>query len=210
MKLRLALAAATFASAAAIGAESPPAAVPAKAQQTASEVCAACHGVDGNSPTPENPNLAGQIPEYMTKQLMNFKSPEGKKAERENAIMAGMVAALSPEDMRNLGAYYGAQRAKPGFATDTATVELGQRIYRAGIVEKGVPACSGCHGVTGLGLPMQYPRLAGQHTQYTVAQMQAWRTGARANDPNKMMRMIAAKMTDAEIKAVSDYIAGLR
>jgi len=210
MKLRLALVAATFASAAAIGAEPPLTADPAKAQETAAQVCAACHGVDGNSPTPANPKLAGQIPAYTTKQLINFKAADGKKPERDNAIMAGMVAALSPDDMRNLGAYYAAQTAKPGVATDTATVEVGQQIYRAGIVEKGVPACSGCHGVTGLGVPNQYPRLAGQFAEYTEAQMQAWRNGARANDPNKMMRMIAAKMTDAEIKAVADYIAGLR
>ena len=210
MKLRLALAAAAFTTGTAIGAEPPPKADPAKAQQTVSQVCAACHGVDGNSPLPVNPNLAGQIPEYIAKQLMNFKAAEGKKAERENAIMAGMVAALSPEDMRNLAAYYGGQTAKPGFARNTDTVELGQRIFRAGLVDKGVPACAGCHGATGLGMPKQYPRLAGQHPEYTEVQMKAWRSADRANDPGKMMRMLAARMSDAEIKAVADYIAGLR
>jgi cytochrome c553 len=209
MKLRLALAAAMFVSGAAVGAE-PPKADPAKAQQTANQVCAACHGPDGNSPTPANPKLAGQVPEYITKQLMNFKSADGSRAERENPIMAGMVAALSPDDMRNLGAYYAGQKAKPGFATSTATIELGQQIYRAGIVDRGVPACAGCHGATGLGMPKQYPRLAGQYPEYTETQMKAWRSAARANDPNKMMRMIAARMSDAEIKAVADYIAGLR
>jgi cytochrome c553 len=210
MNLRLALVAATFASGAAIGAEPPSKADPAKAQQTAAQVCAACHGADGNSPTPVNPNLAGQVPEYITKQLLNFKAAEGKKAERENAIMVGMVATLSPDDMRNLGAYYAGQTAKPGFAKNAATVELGQRIYRAGIVDKGVPACAGCHGATGLGMAKQYPRLAGQHADYTEAQMKAWRTAERANDPSKMMRMIGARMSDGEIKAVADYIAGLR
>jgi len=210
MKLRLALVAATFASGTAIGAEPPPKAEPAKAQQTAAQVCAACHGADGNSPTSANPIIAGQIPEYLAKQLMNFKAAEGKKAERENAIMAGMVAALSPEDMRNLGAYYGGQKARTGFAKNAATVELGQRIYRAGIADKGIPACAGCHGATGLGTAKQYPRLAGQYTEYTEAQMKAWRSAERANDPNKMMRMIGARMSDAEIQAVADYIAGLR
>jgi len=210
MKLRLALMVATFASGAAIGAEPPAKADPAKAQQTAAQVCVACHALDGNSPTSANPNLAGQIPEYITKQLMNFKAAEGKKAERENPIMAGMVAALSAEDMRNLGAYYGGQTAKPGVATNAATVELGRHIYRAGVVEKGIPACAGCHGATGLGMPKQYPRLAGQYAEYTEAQMKAWRSATRANDPNKMMRMIAAKMSDAEIQAVADFIAGLR
>ncbi|MCC6610414.1 MAG: cytochrome c4 [Burkholderiales bacterium] len=209
MKPRLALVAAMFVSGAVIGAESPKA-DPAKAQQTASQICAACHGPDGNSLVPENPKLAGQVPEYITKQLMDFKAVDGKKAERENAIMGGMVATLSPDDMRNLGAYYGGQAAKPGFATNAATVSLGQAIYRAGIVDRGVPACSGCHGVTGLGLAKQYPRLAGQYAEYTETQMKAWRSAARANDPNKMMRMIAARLTDAEIKAVADYAAGLR
>lgn len=208
--LRLALVAAMFASGAVLGAEPPPKADPAKAQQTASQVCAACHGPDGNSPTSANPKIAGQVPEYIAKQLMNFKPADGKKAERENPIMAGMVAALTPDDMRNLAAYYATQSAKPGAATNTATVELGQHIYRAGIAEKGVPACAGCHGATGLGMAKQYPRLAGQYAEYTEAQMVAWRSAARANDPNKMMRMIAARMSDAEIKAVSDYIAGLR
>jgi len=213
MKIRLALLSAALASGVAgvaISAESMPKADPAKAQQTVSQVCAACHGPNGQSPLPENPHLAGQIPEYITKQLMNFKAVDGKPAERVNPIMAGMVASLTPEDMRNLGAYFAAQPPHEGFARNTATIELGQRIYRGGIVSQGIPACSGCHGATGAGVPAQYPRLAGQHPEYIEAQMKAWRSGARANDPAKMMRTIAAKMSDEQIKAVADYIAGLR
>jgi cytochrome c553 len=121
-----------------------------------------------------------------------------------------MVANLTPEDMRNLGAYYAAQKPNEGFAHNTATLELGQQIYRGGIVSAGIPACGSCHGATGAGMPAQYPRLAGQHPEYIEAQMKAWRSGERANDPARMMRTIAAKMSDAQIKAVADYIAGLR
>lgn len=213
MRIRLALLGAALASggvSVASAAETLPKADPAKAQQTVSQVCAACHGPTGQSPLPENPHLAGQIAEYTTKQLMNFKAAEGKQAERVNPIMAGMVANLTPEDMRNLGAYFAAQTPNKGFARNTATVELGQQIYRGGIASQGIPACSGCHGATGAGMPAQYPRLAGQHPEYIEAQMKAWRSGARANDPGKMMRTIAEKMSDPQIKAVADYIAGLR
>lgn len=182
----------------------------AKGQAIASTVCAACHGSDGNSPTPANPKLAGQIPEYTYKQLNNFKAAPGKEAERKNPIMAGMVANLSSEDMRNLAAYFGRQTQSPGFAKNKETIELGRKIWRAGIADRGVAACAGCHGPAGAGLPSQYPRLAGQYAEYTEAQMKAWRSGERANDPNRMMRSIAAKLTDREIAAVSDYIAGLR
>ncbi len=210
MKIRLALLCAALASGAALAAEPAPKADPAKAQQTASQVCAACHGAAGQSAIPANPNLAGQIPEYIAKQLMNFKAADGKPAVRANPIMAGMVANLTPEDMRNLAAYYAAQTPSTGAAQNTATVELGQQIFRGGIASQGIPACGSCHGATGAGLPVQYPRLAGQHPEYIEAQMKAWRSGERANDAGKMMRTIAAKMSDAQIKAVADYIAGLR
>jgi cytochrome c553 len=189
-----------------------PAAKPdaAAGQKIAAGVCAACHGADGNSPTAINPSLAGQIPEYTYKQLVNFKAAEGKEPERKNAIMQGMVAGLSSQDKRNLAAYFAAQTPAPGSAKNKDTIELGQRIYRAGIAERGIPACASCHGATGGGMPAQYPRLAGQHAEYTVAQMKAWRAGERANDANRMMRSISARMSDAEIAAVSDYIAGLR
>jgi cytochrome c553 len=183
----------------------------AKGQQIATQVCAACHGNDGNSTAPVNPKLAAQIPEYLAKQLANFKpGAGGRPAERENAIMAGFAAALSPDDMRNVAAYYSAQRLQPDKARNKDTIEIGQRIYRGGLAERGVPACAGCHGPRGEGVPAQFPALAGQFADYIDAQLKAFRAGARANDPNRMMRMTAAKLTDAEMKAVSDYIAGLR
>lgn len=182
----------------------------AKAQDTAKQVCSACHATDGNSQIAANPKLAGQFPEYLHKQLANFKPAGGKKAERENAVMAGMVAALSPDDMRNLAAYYAGQPAKPGNARNKDLVALGQKIYRGGIAAKGVAACAACHGPNAAGMPAQYPRLSGQHAEYTEVQLKSFRAGERANDPNSMMRAVAAKLSDREIQAVADYIAGLR
>ena len=211
MKLRCALIAAALTSGAALAAQPLPKADSAKGQQIATQVCAACHGPDGNSTAPANPKLAAQHPEYLAKQLANFKpSAGGKPAERENAIMAGFAAALSPDDMRNVAAFYAAQKLIPEKARNKDTIELGQRIFRAGIAERGVAACAGCHGPRGEGIPAQFPALAGQYADYTDAQLKAFRSGARANDPNKMMRMTAARLSDAEIKAVADYIAGLR
>ena len=180
-----------------------------KGQTIAAQVCAACHGADGNSPTPVNPKLAGQIPEYLQKQMRNFKPEDGKKATRENPVMMGMVAGLSAEDMRNVAAYYGSRNLKGGATRGRDTAALGQKIYRGGDVSRGLPACAGCHGPNGAGVPVQYPRLSGQYMEYTEAQLRAFRSGQRANDLNAMMRAIAAKMSDAEIRAVSDYIAGL-
>ena len=181
-----------------------------KGQSIANKTCAACHGADGNSPTPANPKLAGQIPEYLHKQLVNFKPVAGKKADRESPIMAGMVANLSAEDMRNVAAYYAAQPASPGSARNKDTLALGRKIWRGGDIAKGLPACAGCHGAGGAGVPAQYPRLAGQYAGYTEAQLKAFRSGDRSNDANKMMQGIAVKMSDLEILAVADYIAGLR
>lgn len=182
-----------------------------KAQQIASTICAGCHGADGNSVAPVNPKLAGQIPEYITKQLQNFKAVDGKPAERPNPIMGGMAATLTPEDMKALGVYFAGQKLNPEKAKgDKASLDLGQKIFRAGDPSKGLPACAGCHGVAGAGLPAQFPRLAGQYAEYTEAQLRAFRLRERTNDPNGMMRDVAIKMTDAEIKAVSDFIAGLR
>lgn len=180
-----------------------------KGQAIAAQVCAACHGADGNSPTPVNPKLAGQIPEYLQKQMRNFKPEDGKKAARDNPVMMGMVAGLSAEDMRNVAAYFGSQNLKGGAAQGRDTAALGQKIYRGGDMSRGLPACAGCHGPNGAGVPVQYPRLSGQYMEYTEAQLKAFRSGQRANDLNAMMRVIAAKMSDAEIRAVSDYIAGL-
>lgn len=182
---------------------------PAKAQQIVTQVCSACHGADGNSTVP-NPNLAGQHPEYLLKQLMNFKSQDGKPAERSNAVMSGMAAPLSDEDMRNLAAYFANQKPKPGAARDPELARLGQSIYRGGIMAKGIAACASCHSPNGAGMPAQFPRLAGQHADYTAAQLKAFRTGERANDPNNMMRTIAARLSDKEVSAVAEYIAGLR
>lgn len=183
---------------------------PAKGKAVAAQICVACHGVDGNSPLPANPKIAGQIQEYLHKQLANFKVVAGKKPERENAIMGAMAAPLSAEDLRNVSAWYASQKSTAGVAKNKDTVTLGQKLYRGGDTEKGLPACAACHGASGAGVPSQYPRLAGQYAEYTELQIKAFRDGQRANDANKMMRMVAAKMSDREIRAVSDYIAGMR
>lgn len=182
---------------------------PAKGQATAA-MCAGCHGPDGNSVAPVNPSLAGQHKDYIVKQLSNFKAAEGKPATRNNPIMNGMVAALAEEDMHNVAAWFSSQKLKPAVAKDEKLVAIGQKLWRGGDLAKNVPACAGCHGAAGAGLPAQYPRLAGQFPEYTEAQLKAFRSGERANDAEKVMRMIAAKMTDEEIKAVADYAAGLR
>ena len=183
----------------------------AKGQALAGQVCAACHNADGNSAIAANPILAGQFSEYLAKQLINFKANAEGKAERSNPIMAAQVASLSTDDMRNLASYYSQQKMKPQSARQKDLVDMGQRIFRGGIADKGVPACAGCHGPTGAGIPSQYPRLSGQHAAYTDAQLKAWRVGERANDgPARTMRTIATKLSDREIAAVSDYIAGLR
>lgn len=176
-----------------------------KGQQIASQVCAVCHGNDGNSPLVANPNLAGQHAEYLYKQLAEFKS-----GTRANAIMAGMVANLSDEDLRNLAAYYAAQTAKQGSAQNVELVAIGQKLYRSGVPDKGVAACSACHAPDGSGMPPLYPQLSGQHAEYTVAQLLAFRSGERNNDANDMMRMVAEGLSDGEIKALAEYIRGLR
>jgi len=182
----------------------------AKGQAIASQVCVACHMADGNSAQPENPKLAGQFPEYLHKQLGNFKPQGNAKPERENPIMAGMVANLSDADMHNVAAYYAAQTYRPSAAQDKNLAALGQKIYRGGNPKTGVAACAGCHGPGGAGIPKQYPRIAGQFAKYLETQLKAFRSGARANDPNGMMRGVAGRMTDAEIMAVAEYTAGLR
>ncbi len=165
--------------------------------------CAAWHAADGNSTTPVNPKLSQQHPEYLVKQLHEFKS--GKRA---NAVMSGMVAGLSDADMRNISHWLASQKAKSGFAKDKDTVALGERIYRGGLPDRQIAACAGCHSPNGAGIPAQYPRLSGQHADYTTAQLIAFRDGVRKN--SAQMTGVAAKMNDREIKAVSDYIAGLR
>ncbi|WP_371323320.1 c-type cytochrome [Dechloromonas sp. ZY10] len=183
---------------------------PAKGKAIAETVCVACHGADGNSAASANPHLAGQIEEYLFKQLKNFKAADGKPAARNNPIMGGMVAGLSEEDMKNVAAWFSSQKLKPASAKDESKLALGQKLWRQGDFKKGIPACAGCHGPAGAGMPAQYPRLSGQFAEYTEAQLKAFRVDERNNDPEKMMRTIAAKLSDVEIKAVSEYAAGLR
>jgi cytochrome c553 len=188
-----------------LAADAPAAAKPdlAKGQEKATQVCMACHTFDGTRGSPANPILQGQHADYLAKQLNDFKANR-----RTNPIMNGMASVLSPEDIRNVAAFYASKQAKPGFAKHKDLVVLGEKIYRGGIAAKQVPACAGCHSPNGAGLPAQYPRLASQHGDYAELQLNAFRSGQRANGP--MMVAIAAKLSDTEIKAVSDYMAGLR
>lgn len=182
----------------------------AKGQAIAGQVCAACHAADGNSQVAANPKLAGQFYEYLHKQLANFKPQGAKKAERDNAVMAGMAGSLSETDMRDVAAYFAAQKLKPAAAKDKELAALGQKIYRGGNAATGVAACAGCHGPAGAGMPAQYPRISGQFPEYIEAQLKAFRAGTRSNDPNGMMRSVVARMSDREIQAVAEYAAGLR
>jgi cytochrome c553 len=175
---------------------------PVKGQQLAA-TCQACHTADGTRGLAANPILQAQHPEYLVKQLTEFKA-----GKRKNAIMSGMAAPLAEEDMKHIAAFYGSKKAVPGFARNKDTVKLGEQIYRGGIASRQVPACAGCHSPNGSGIPAQYPRLGGQHGDYTEAQLLAFRSGARAN--NAQMMTIAGKMNEREIAAVADYIAGLR
>lgn len=183
----------------------------AKAKQTAETICAACHGADGNSAVPVNPNLAGQGAEYISRQLQHFKA-----GIRVNAVMQGMVASLSDADMAALGAYYSQQKPKTSTAKDAKLVATAQQLYRAGDAATGLPACSACHSPTGAGIPKNYPRLSGQHADYTYAQLKAFKAGERGNDQagkdqqGKIMATVAAQMNDTQMKALSDYVQGLR
>jgi len=176
----------------------------AEAGKTKSAMCAACHGADGNSAAPNFPKLAGQHADYITKQLVQFKS-----GERTDATMNGMVAALSEQDMADLGAFYASQKGTVGKAAEDK-VALGETIYRAGNAASGVAACAACHGPQGAGNPMaKFPNLSGQHADYTALQLKNFRSAARANDAGSMMRGVAKKMSDTEIEAVAQYIQGL-
>lgn len=175
----------------------------AKGEAIFSANCASCHGADGNSGSPAYPKLAQQHPEYLVKQLQEYKS-----GKRNNAVMKGFASVLSDDDMKNISYWVTTKKVKPGFAKDKELVALGERIYRGGISDRQVPACAGCHSPNGAGIPSQYPRLGGQHADYSIAQLTAFRDGVRKN--NLPMTQVAAKMNDREIRAVSDYIAGLR
>ena len=174
-----------------------------KGEASFTAVCASCHGADGNSGTPAYPKLAQQHPEYLVKQLQEFKS-----GKRKNAIMQGFAATLSDDDMKNVAYWATSRKEKPGFAKEKDLVTMGERIYRGGIADRQVAACAGCHSPTGAGIPSQYPRLSGQHSEYTAAQLTAFRDGVRTN--SIPMTQVAAKLNDKEIRAVADYIAGLR
>jgi cytochrome c553 len=183
----------------------------AKAQQIASQVCAACHGADGNSVAAANPNLAGQDADYITVQLAHFKA-----GIRVNPTMQAMAATLSDDDMRALGAHFAQQKPKGQAAKDPALVKVAQRLWRGGDAANGVPACAACHLPTGAGMPKNFPRLAGQYADYTYAQLKAFKAGERGADAagkdinGRVMNAIAQKMNDAQMKAVADYAAGLR
>jgi len=175
----------------------------AKGATIAAGTCAACHTSDGSRGSAANPILQGQNADYLAKQLADFKT-----GKRNNAIMKGMAAPLSDADMKNVAAFYASKQAKPGFAKNKDLASLGQKLYRGGANDRMVPACSGCHSPNGAGIPVQYPRLAGQHADYLEAQLVAFRGGTRGNSP--VMAGVAAKLSDRELKALSDYIAGLR
>ena len=170
-----------------------------------SATCAACHNADGNSAIAQYPKLAGQSADYLVKQLQEYKS-----GARVNAIMVGMVAPLSPQDMEDLAAYFSSQQIARG-AADPALAPVGEAMFRGGNLTSGVAACSACHGANGAGNPAaKFPALAGQHAEYVEIQLKAFRAMERANDAGQMMRGVAAKMTDPEIKAVASYVQGLQ
>ena len=204
MKSPLALLLAAWLALPVVAAESTAPAKPdvAKGQTLSTQVCGACHTADGSRGSPANPIIAGQHPEYLAKQLSEFKS-----GKRNNPVMKGFASTLSDSDMRDVAAFYAGKQAKPGFAKNKDLYVLGQKIYRGGIADKQVPACAGCHSPNGAGIPAQYPRIGGQHADYTEAQLSGFRSGQRANSPQ--MGAIAARLSDQEIKAVADYIAGL-
>ena len=182
----------------------------ARGQRIAGQVCAACHAADGNSVAATNPKLAGQFAEYLHKQLADFRPQAGMKPARENGVMTPLVANLSEDDIQSLAAYYASQKLRPAAAVDKDLAALGQKIWRGGIAAGNVPACAGCHGPAGAGIPARYPRLSGQFAEYIAAQLKGFREGTRANDSNAVMRGVAARMTDREIQAVAQYAAGLR
>jgi cytochrome c553 len=176
---------------------------PAKGAAIAAGTCAACHTSDGTRGSAANPILQGQHADYLAKQLAEFKS-----GKRDSAIMKAMAATLSEADMKNVAAFYASKQAKPGFAKNKDLASVGEKLYRGGAADRMIPACSGCHSPNGAGIPAQYPRIAGQHADYVEAQLVAFRGGARRN--NAAMTGVAAKLSDREIKALSDYVAGLR
>jgi cytochrome c553 len=206
MKLNVTLAAVALASYVVAGfaaeAAAPVKADLAKGEASFNGVCVACHGPEGNSVIPVNPKLAQQHPDYLVKQLTEFKA-----GKRDNAVMLGMASTVSEADMKNIAAWLTTKKAAPGESKDKELAALGEKIYRGGIADRQIPACAGCHSPNGAGIPSQYPRLSGQHPDYAVAQLTSFRDGVRKN--SLQMAQIAAKLNDREIKAVADYISGL-
>jgi cytochrome c553 len=180
----------------------------AKGKAMAADTCAPCHNADGNSVIPTNPKLAGQSAGYIVKQLTDLAKPAGDKTGRENPVMSGIASTLTPADRQNLAAWFSSQKATPASAANSEAAQAGQRLYRAGLPEKAVPACAGCHGPTGNGLPVRFPKIGGQHGEYIEAQLRAFRDGSRHN--SEPMEQIAFRLSDPEIKALADFIAGLR
>lgn len=180
---------------------------PAQAKQIVTQVCAACHGADGNSTDPAYPSLAGQGAYYLYEQLNKFKAQGGKRA---SGVMSAMALRLNDDEMRGVADYFAQQTPKPAAAPDQALAEQGEAIYRGGIAARNVSACASCHGFDGSGLPPEFPRLAGQHTRYLAKQLHEFSSGRRASNSNAMMRVLAHKLSDKEIIAVARYITGMR
>ena len=179
-----------------------------KGATVAQGLCAACHASDGNSVIPTNPILAGQHYSYIKNQLHYFQVKDGEaKAKRENAVMLGIAAGLSDEDIDNLSAYYSEQKIVPSFASNLDLAKSGEIVYKGGDKERGIPSCSSCHGPRGLGIPGQFPRVSGQHATYTASTLKAYKAGTRAN--NKQMMAISARLSEQQIDALAEYLAGL-
>ena len=179
-----------------------------KGAALAQGLCAACHASDGNSVIPANPILAGQHYTYLKNQLNYFQVKEGEdKAKRENAVMLGIASTLSSDDIDNLSAYYSQQKIKPSYASNIELAKAGEVVYKAGDDTRGIPSCSSCHGPRGLGIPGQYPRISGQHATYTASTLKSYKNGSRAN--NKQMMAISSRLTEGQINALAEYLAGL-
>jgi cytochrome c553 len=176
-----------------------------EAGQAKSATCGACHGMDGNSLSPEWPNLASQHSTYIVRQLTLFHG-----GQRQNVLMSPMAAPLTEQDMADLAAWFSSQTVRGG-ETDPSKLKQGQQVFRAGNLAKQVPPCQGCHGPTGRGnAPAAYPSIQGQHATYVAAQLRAYKAGTRTTDPNQMMRNVAAGLSDEEIDAVASFVQGLR
>ena len=182
----------------------------ATAGQAKAGVCAACHGIDGNPASSQYPKLAGQHETYIVRQVGLFKSHK-----RDSPIMMGFAMPLGDQDMHDIGAYFASKTSLPGVA-DTKLVARGEALYRGGDAQAGIPACASCHAANGGGIPKNYPRVGGQHADYTYAQLQAFKAGQRGNDKDgkdvngRIMVDIASRLSDAQMKSLADYMAGLR